>query len=435
MTFKTGFIQKKTFLGIKLSLKHDHDAEGDISSFGSLATALSATIGTGSIIGVSTAIVLGGPGAVFWIILVGILGIATKYAESLIAVKYRIKTEKGTILGGAMYALEYGLKMKWLGILFAFFGCMASFGIGSTVQPNAIATVLNKSMCVPFWVSAVIISILVAFVIIGGIKYISKICTKLVPFMSVFYMIGCLALLIKNVNYIVPAICEIINSAFHPRAISSGFVATTVMAAARFGIARGLFSNESGMGSAAIAAAAAKTRNPFRQALISSTGTFYTVVVCAMTGVVMVSGVLVNSGTIDANNIDGAMLTSIVFGQLGYIGTMVLIIALILFAFTTTIGWAYYGECCVEYLFGRKAKIPYKIIYIIMAFMGAVISLNIVWSLADIFNILMALPNLIAILLLGTFVANETRYYSSSDNINLYEVGSDCKTINTSSNC
>jgi AGCS family alanine or glycine:cation symporter len=418
LTFKTGFIQRKVFLGIKLSVKQDSKAEGDIHCFDALATALAATIGTGNIVGVGTAIALGGPGAIFWMWVSGVFGIATKYAESLIAIKYRVKTEKGTMLGGAMYALERGLKMKWLGTLFALFGCLASFGIGSTVQSNAIATVLNRNMHIPFLVSAIVISIFLALVIVGGIKSISRVCTKFVPLMSILYVVGCLIVLLKNINYILPAISEIINSAFQPRAAGGGFIAATFMSAARFGIARGLFSSESGMGSAAIAAVAAKTRNPFRQALVSSTGTFWdTVVICAMTGVVIVSGILANPGLIDIHNVDGSILTSIVFGQVKYIGPIILTFGLILFAFTTTLGWAYYGERCIEYLFGVKANIPYRIIYTATTFLGAVISLNIVWGLADTFNALMAIPNLVAVLLLSNLVAAETKHYLTGDNI------------------
>jgi AGCS family alanine or glycine:cation symporter len=418
MTYKTGFIQKKVFLGIKFSLQSDSGGEGDVSHFGALATALASTIGTGNIIGVGTAIALGGPGAVLWMWLSGVFGIATKYAESLIAVKYRVKTKEGKMLGGAMYALERGLKMKWLGVLFALFTGIAAFGIGSSVQANAVATVLNETAGIPLWVSGFSIAVLLALVIIGGIRSISKVCIKLVPLMAVIYVAGCLVILAFNINYIIPAISEIFHSAFSPRAAGGGFVAATIMAAARYGVARGLFSNESGMGSAPIVAAAAKTKNPFRQALVSSTGTFWdTVIICAITGIVIVSTIKANPQIIDLNNLNGAALTHMAFGQLKFIGPAVLTFGLITFAFSTILGWSYYGERCVEYLFGSKSNVPYRIIYTLTAFAGSIISLNAVWDLADTFNALMAIPNLIAVLLLSGLIAKETKYYLTGNNM------------------
>jgi AGCS family alanine or glycine:cation symporter len=418
MTFKTGFIQKKVFLGIKMSFQKDAYGSGDVSHFGALTTALAATIGTGNIIGVGTAIALGGPGAVFWMWLTGVFGIATKYAESLIAVKYRVKTEKGTMIGGAMYALERGLKMKWLGAMFALFAAIASFGIGSSVQANAMAVVLNENLSVPFWISGIAIAVLLALVIIGGIKSIASVCIKLVPFMAILYVAGCLIILAFNINYLIPAVMEIITSAFSPKAAGGGFIAATLMSAARYGIARGLFSNESGMGSAPIVAAAAKTRNPFRQALVASSGTFWdTVVICAITGLVIVSNMIANPGIIDIEKFDGAILTHLAFGQIPYIGWIILTFGLVTFAFSTILGWSYYGERCVEYLFGPKSNVPYRIIYVITAFAGSIISLNFVWGLADMFNAFMAIPNIIAMLLLSGLIAKETKYYLKGDNI------------------
>ncbi|MDR1941945.1 MAG: sodium:alanine symporter family protein [Endomicrobium sp.] len=418
MTFKTGFIQRKVFLGIKLSFQKDAYGSGDVSHFGSLTTALAATIGTGNIIGVGTAIALGGPGAVLWMWLTGVFGIATKYAESLIAVKYRVKTENGTMIGGAMYALERGLKMKWLGALFALFAAIAAFGIGSSVQANAVAVVLNENLNVPVWISGLAISVLLALVIIGGIKSIANVCVKLVPLMTILYVAGCLAILAFNIDYLIPAVSEIIKSAFAPKAAGGGFIAATLMSAARYGIARGLFSNESGMGSAPIVAAAAKTRNPFRQALVASSGTFWdTVVICAITGLVIVSSMIANPGIVNVEKLDGAILTHLAFGQIPYVGWIMLTFGLVTFAFSTILGWSYYGERCAQYLFGPKSNAPYRIIYVITAFAGSLISLNLVWSLADMFNAFMAIPNIIAVLLLSGVIAKETKYYLKDNNI------------------
>lgn len=277
MTVRTGFIQRKLGTAIKLSVTKDTDAEGEVSQFGALTTALASTIGTGNIIGVGTAIALGGPGAVLWCWLTGVFGIATKYAESLIAVKYRVKTKDGRMQGGAMYALERGLNMKWLAILFAFFGGFASFGIGCATQVNAIATVCKENLGIPQWIIGVIVAILTALVIFGGIKSIANVCEKLVPFMAIFYVIGCLIILAFNYDFIIPALKTIGTLAFQPGAVEGGLVGRGIMIAMQYGVARGLFSNESGMGSAPIAAAAAQTRNPVRQALVSSTGTFWDV--------------------------------------------------------------------------------------------------------------------------------------------------------------
>ena len=412
MTIRTGIIQKKTFKGIKLSITKDKDSDGDISQFGALATALASTIGTGNIIGVGTAIALGGPGAVLWCWLTGVFGIATKYAESLIAVKYRVKTKDGRMMGGAMYALERGLHMKWLGVLFAVFALVASFGIGSMVQTNAIAGIWEENMNVPGWIIGVVCGILVFLVVFGGVKKIAGVCEKLVPVMAGFYVIGCIVILIVNYDYIIPAIVTIVKLAFKPGAAAGGLIGSGVMLAARYGIARGLFSNESGMGSAPIVAAAAQTKNPVRQALISATGTFWdTVVVCAMTGIVLVSSILKNPD-IDVSNItDGSELTTLAFGQIPYIGKAILVIGIVAFAFSTTLGWAYYGERCAEYLGGMKIIIPYRILYVASVVIAPLITLQIVWSLADTFNALMAIPNLIAVLLLSKVVRSETDKY------------------------
>ncbi|OUP17027.1 sodium:alanine symporter family protein [Lachnoclostridium sp. An196] len=412
MTVRTGFIQRKIGTAIRLSVTKDTDAEGEVSQFGALTTALASTIGTGNIIGVGTAIALGGPGAVFWCWLTGVFGIATKYAESLIAVKYRVKTPDGRMQGGAMYALERGLNMKWLGILFAFFGAFASFGIGCATQVNAIATVCQENLHIPMWAAGVVVAVFTSLVIFGGIKSIANVCEKLVPFMAIFYVLGCLIILGINYDFIIPALQTIITLAFKPGAAAGGLVGGGIMLALHYGVARGLFSNESGMGSAPIAAAAAQTRNPVRQALVSSTGTFWdTVVVCAMTGMVLVTSIMKNPG-IDVSNIDnGGVLTTLAFDQIPYIGPVILVLGLVLFAFSTVLGWAYYGERCVEYCMGKKALIPYRVLYILVAAIAPVVALDLVWTIADILNALMAVPNLIAVLLLSPVIVKETKKY------------------------
>ena len=413
LTIRTGFIQRHTVArGIKLSVTKDPDAEGEVSNFGALTTALAATIGTGNIIGVGTAIALGGPGAVLWCWLTGVFGIATKYAESYIAVKYRVKTEDGRMQGGAMYALERGLNMKWLGMLFAILAGFASFGIGCATQVNAIATVCKENFGIPLWIVGVVIAVLTAVVIFGGIKSIASVCEKLVPFMAVFYVLGCIIILGMNYDFIIPAIGTICKLAFTPGAAAGGLVGTGIRMAIQYGVARGLFSNESGLGSAPIAAAAAQTRNPVRQALVSSTGTFWdTVVVCAMTGLVLVTTIMKNP-SINADQIDnGGVLTSMAFGQIPVIGPVILTLGIISFAYSTILGWAYYGERCVEYFAGKKGLIPYRILYIAVAAIAPVVALDLVWLIADTLNAFMAIPNLIAVLLLSNVMVADTKKY------------------------
>lgn len=417
MTIRTGFIQRKTLSkGIKLSVTRDPDAEGEVSNFGALTTALAATIGTGNIVGVGTAIALGGPGAVLWCWLSGVFGIATKYSESLIAVKYRVKTKDGRMQGGAMYALSRGLKWKGLGkvlgMIFAIFAGFASFGIGCATQVNAIANIVEENVGIPGWIVGIVIAVLTAIVIFGGIKSIASVCEKLVPVMAIFYVLGCIIILGFNYDYIIPAIKTICTLAFTPGAAAGGLVGTGIMAAMRFGIARGLFSNESGMGSAPIAAAAAQTRNPVRQALVSSTGTFWdTVVVCLMSGLVIVTSVMKNPN-INADEIeDGGVLTTLAFQQIPYLGPIILTLGIICFAYSTVLGWAYYGERAVEYFAGKKVLIGYRILYVAVAAIAPVVALDVVWALADILNALMAVPNLIAVLLLSNVIASETKKY------------------------
>lgn len=409
LTIRLRFPQLKILKAIKLSVKRDEDASGDVSQFGALATALAATIGTGNIVGVATAISLGGPGAVFWCWLTGVFGIATKYGEGLLAIKYRETTADGRMLGGPMYALEKGLGWKWMAVLFAIFTACASFGIGSTVQANAIATITHEAYGVPTTIVGIAVSLLVAAVVLGGVKSIARVCGFLVPFMALFYVMGCIYILSVNGSYVWPAIKLIVESAFSPQAASGGFAGTSVMLAARYGISRGLFSNESGMGSAPIVAAAARTRNPVRQALVSSTGTFWdTVVICAITGVVIVSSILAYP---DISYTDGATLTKKAFDKIPYVGKPLLSFGLLTFAFSTILGWSYYGERAVEYLKGKSWMLVYRVLFIISIFAGSVANLNVVWNLSDCTNALMAIPNLISLLLLNGVIVHETRKY------------------------
>ena len=413
LTLRTGFIQRKTIMkGIPLSVSKEEGADGEVSQFGALATALASTIGTGNIIGVGTAIALGGPGAVLWCWLTGVFGIATKYAESLIAVKYRVKTPDGRMQGGAMYALERGLNLKWLGMIFAVFAGCASFGIGCATQVNAIAEVCNTNLGIDPWIVGVVIAVLTAFVIFGGIKSIASVCENLVPFMALFYVIGCIIILGINHEYIIPTVTTICRLAFADQgAVVGGLVGGGLRYAIQYGVARGLFSNESGMGSAPIAAAAARTKNPVRQALVSSTGTFWdTVVVCLMTGLVLVSTMLKNPDLLSTVD-NGGQLTTMAFSQIPYFGPFILVVGIITFAYSTILGWAYYGERCVEYFAGKFGLIPYRVLYIAVALIAPVLALDLVWLIADILNALMAIPNLIAVLLLSPVIVKETKKY------------------------
>ena len=421
LTFRLKFPQRKIFTAIRLSVKRDKDATGDVSQFGALATSLAATIGTGNIIGVATAVSLGGPGAVLWCWLTGVFGIATKYGEGLLAIKYRVKTKDGRMLGGPMYALQNGLGMKWLGVLFCVFAAVASFGIGNTVQANAISE--NLSLVMQSWMdtettktmTGFVLATLVGFVIIGGVKSIARWCMGLVPMMALLYVLGCIYILCVNHEYLLDALKLIFNEAFSVRAVGGGTAGTVLMVAARYGIARGLFSNESGMGSAPIVAAAARTKNPVRQALVSSTGTFWdTVVICAVTGLVIVSSIIANPGI---SQEDGGMLTKEAFGMIPYIGTPILTFGIITFAFSTILGWSYYGERAMEYLAGRRSIVFYRILYILLVFTGSTMSLALVWNLADIMNALMAVPNLISLLLLSGVIAKDTQHYLWDKNL------------------
>lgn len=406
LTFRLRFIQRHLGKAIKLSLKRESEGSGDISQFGALTTALAATIGTGNIVGVATAVAAGGPGAVLWMWLTGVFGIATKYAEALLSVKYRITNQNGTMSGGPMYVLEKGMKMKWLAVLFAFFTAVAAFGIGNMVQANSISQLVWETFHIQPWISGILMTILTAIVILGGIKSIARTCEALVPFMAIFYVLGCLIILALNFEAIPATIALICKSAFTGQAAIGGFLGAGMREAMRYGIARGLFSNESGLGSAPIVAAAAQTKNPVRQALVSSTGTFWdTVVVCAMTGLVLVSSGDWTQG------LTGSALTKTAFSHLPFVGPFVLTIGLLTFVFSTILGWSYYGEKAAEYLFGEKIIKPYRWLWVIAVMVGSVATLPAVWSFADIANGLMAIPNLISLIAMSGVIVETTRQY------------------------
>ena len=418
LTFRLGFIQKYTFKAIKLSVSKDTSGSGDVSQFGALTTALAATIGTGNIVGVATAIASGGPGAVFWCWMTGLFGIATKYAEGLVAVKYRVKTEDGTMLGGPMYALERGLNMKWAGVLFAIFTVVASFGIGNMTQANSITSMLQSNYNVSPVLSGVIMTVLTAIVILGGVKSISKVCETLVPFMAAFYVAGCLVILGINFSYIGEAFSVIISSAFTAKAATGGFIGSSIMLAMRYGVARGLFSNESGLGSAPIAAAAAQTVNPVRQALVSMTGVFWdTIVVCALTGLVLTTSILRYPEVL--GGLSGAALTSGAFATIKGIGPFILSIGLVTFAYSTILGWSYYGEKAFEYLFGKKSIKFYRLVFVLVVMVGSVSANAFIWDLSDTFNALMAIPNLFCLLLLSPVIVSETKKYLWDDKLDM----------------
>ncbi|MDZ4742656.1 MAG: sodium:alanine symporter family protein [Verrucomicrobiota bacterium] len=419
LTWRTGFVQRHLVHALKLSIAKDPGAPGDVSQFGALTTALAATIGTGNIYGVASAVLLGGPGAVLWMWLTGVFGIATKYSEALLSVKYRVTNEKGQMSGGPMYVLERALNARWAGILFALFTAIAAFGIGNMTQANAIADmIVAKKDIFPFLVDdstlkfsvGIILAVLTAVVVIGGIRSISRFCTILVPFMAFFYVLGCLIILGFNWDKLGATISLIISSAFTGQAAIGGFVGAGIAEAMRYGIARGLFSNESGLGSAPIVAAAARTTDPVRQALVSSTGTFWdTVVVCALTGLVIVS-----SGEWSGAGMTKAGLCDAAFHHLGIFGDLILVGGLLTFVFSTILGWAYYGEKAVEYLVGLKAIKFYRILWVLAVFIGCVWKSDAVWNFSDMMNGLMAIPNLIAMFLLSGVIASETRRYFST---------------------
>ena len=405
LTLRTGGLQiRKLPYALKLvfSNKKDDNAEGDISHFQALMTALAATVGTGNIVGVATAVVLGGPGALVWMWLSALFGMATKYSEALLAVKYRIVDEKGQMAGGPMYYLEKGLKQKGLGVLFALFAVFASFGIGCGVQTNSITSALQDAFGFPPVITAIVIGVLAAMVILGGIKSIGRVVSFFVPFMMLFYVLFCIYALGTHLSAIPDALRLIIDSAFSAQAFSGGIVGVAI----RYGVARGVFSNEAGLGSAPIAAAAAKSDYPGRQALVSMTQVFLdTLVICSLTGLILVIG-----GDLSGAK-NGAALTAHSFSELlGPIGRYVIALSLLFFAFSTVLGWSYYGERCIYYLFGKKSIFPYRIAFIFVAVIGgAVTNLELVWNISDVFNGLMAIPNLIGLIGLSGVVVTETR--------------------------
>ena len=410
LTIRTKGIQRKTFTGVKLSITPDKEASGDIGGFAALATALAATIGTGNIVGVATAVGTGGPGAVFWMWFTGLLGMATKYGEATLAVKYRVKAKDGSYIGGPMYALERGLGQKWLGVLFALFTGIACFGIGNMTQGNSIAESVNGTFGIPKVATGVVLMVLTGLVILGGVKSISKVCEKLIPLMAGLYIVGCVIILVINGAYVGPAFATIIKGAFNPQAVGGGFVGATIVMCIRAGVSRGLFTNESGLGSAPIVDACAATRNPARQALISMSGVFWdTIVVCLLTGLCLVSSMIKDPAGMEG--LVGANLTSAAFGAIPVVGPAVLTFGLITFAWSTILGWSYYGERAWVYLVGVKALKPYRFAWTAVVFVGCVAALEVVWNVADMLNALMIIPNLVALLGLSGVIASETNKY------------------------
>lgn len=396
-------------LAFRIIFHKDHGEDGDISHFAALMTALAATVGIGNIVGVATAISLGGPGAVFWMWMTGLVGMVTKYSEAVLAVKYREKGEHG-MRGGPMYYISKGAGLPWLGWLFALFTAMATFGIGNMTQANATAKIFESTFHVPTWVTGVVLMVLTALVILGGIRSIGKFTSYLVPFMIVGYVGSALVVLGLNAAEIPDALALIFHHAFSPIAASGGFAGATIATAMRFGIARGVFSNESGLGSAPIAAAAARTYDPVRQALVSMTQTFIdTLVVCTMTALVILTATPWTQG------ISPGQLTSASFGEtLGVTGEIIVAIATSLFAYSTLIGWNYYGEKAIEYLLGSRSIRIYRIFFIAAVVVGAMLNLELVWNISDLMNGLMALPNLIGLLLLSKVIKEETERYFKS---------------------
>jgi len=423
LTVVTRAVQVRRLVhGFKLLFSKGDSDSGDITPFQALMTSLSATIGTGNIAGVATAVAAGGPGAVFWMWVTAAFGGATKFAEAVLAVRYRITNEKGEMSGGPMYFIKIGMKERyggnwaWLGWSFALFGFVASFGIGNMVQSNSVAAAMNQSIGVPPYVSGIIIAIATALVIIGGIKSIAKVTSKIVPLMAVFYVVGCLIVLATKIDLVPQAFGLIFSNAFNGTAVGGGLLGTVI----RYGVARGVFSNESGLGSAPIAHAASKTDNPVRQAIIASLSPFIdTLVICTMTAlVILVSGLVTFDGNglmAITDKLSGAALTTTAFqASLPGVGPFIVSFGLIFFAFSTILGWYYYGSKCLEYIAGVKAVAYYKWLWVALVFVGATINLNFVWNLSDAFNGLMAIPNLIGLLALSPVIYAMTRDYDDS---------------------
>ncbi|MGA0333054.1 MAG: alanine/glycine:cation symporter family protein [Kiritimatiellia bacterium] len=413
LTFRLGFMQRHIFQGIRDSVRRDPQSPGEVSPFGALTTALAATVGTGNIFGVAGAIAVGGPGALLWMWLTGLFGIATKYGECLLSVKYREKHPDGHYVGGPMMVLDKGLGLKPLAILFAAFTAIAAFGIGNMVQSNTLAGMVDKITLeaawaphIPAWGTGIFLTGITAVVILGGIKSISRVCSFLVPLMALVYVLGCLYFIVMHLGELPGTLRLIFSSAFQGQAAVGGFVGAGIAKTVQMGIARGLFSNEAGMGSAPIVAAAARTSDPVRQALIAATATFWdTVVICLLTGLVIVgSGEWVHAS-------DKQELSQLAFAHIPVLGPFVLTFGLMTFVISTILGWSYYGERAVEYLFGEKAIFPYRLLWVAAVMIGSVLKLGLVWDFADVTNALMAVPNLVSLLLLSGVIASETKRY------------------------
>ncbi|AWL25260.1 TPA: sodium:alanine symporter family protein [Streptococcus suis] len=411
-TLRLGMFQvSKLPTAFRLIFSSDQSGQGDVSSFAALCTALAATVGTGNIVGVATAITTGGPGALFWMWVAAFFGMATKYAEGFLAIKYRTKDANGQAAGGPMHYITLGMGQKWkpLAVFFAVSGVLvALLGMGTFSQVNSIASSMSSSFGLAPQLVSIVTAISIAFFIFGGIEKISDVSTKIVPFMAILYILASLIVLVVHWNELLPTLGLVLKSAFSPAAAVGGFVGATVKEAIQRGIARGVFSNESGLGSAPIAAAAAKSDNPVEQGLISMTGTFIdTIIICTLTGLTILV-----TGQWSVEGLEGAPLTQAAFATVfGNAGSIALTISLVLFAFTTILGWSYYGERCIEFLFGTKSILPYRLLFVAMVALGGFLKLDLIWTIADIVNGLMALPNLIALLALSPVIIKETRQY------------------------
>lgn len=411
-TLRLGVFQvSKLPTAFRLIFSSDQSGQGDVSSFAALCTALAATVGTGNIVGVATAITTGGPGALFWMWVAAFFGMATKYAEGFLAIKYRTKDANGQAAGGPMHYITLGMGQKWkpLAVFFAISGVLvALLGMGTFSQVNSIASSMSASFGLAPQLVSIVTAISIAFFIFGGIEKISDVSTKIVPFMAILYILASITVLALHWEQLLPTLALVFKSAFTPAAAVGGFAGATVQQAIQRGIARGVFSNESGLGSAPIAAAAAKSDNPVEQGLISMTGTFIdTIIICTLTGLTILV-----TGQWSVEGLEGAPLTQAAFATIfGNTGSIALTISLVLFAFTTILGWSYYGERCIEFLFGTKAILPYRLVFVAMVALGGFLKLDLIWTIADIVNGLMALPNLIALLALSPVIIKETRQY------------------------
>ena len=419
LTWKTGFVQRRLPLAVRLSVAAAENSGagagkdgGGLSPFASLSTALASSLGVGNIVGMGTAVALGGPGAVFWCWITGFFGIATTYGEALLSLKFRVRGHDGRLVGGPMYVLEYRLHRKVAAIFFAICGALASFGIGCAIQVHAIADMLP----LPPIFTGLTVGLLTCFVIFGGSQAISRVCEKLVPFMTLFYLSGCLMILVANRAFLLPACRLILKCAFAPRAVSGGMVGSGLLLAARYGVARGLFTNEAGMGSAPLAAASARCSDPVRQALVASTATFWdTVVVCMITGLVIVSHFLARDPGLLTSGValSGSDFTWRAFSAIPCLGQPMLLFSIVTFAYATILGWSFYGERCLEYLFGTKSFFLYRLCWVLTLVFAPVLRLSLIFEVSDLLNALMALPNLLGLLLLADVIRDETRIYFS----------------------